>query len=111
MGYLASGKKLGFVILVVYTLKGFLPHFSNTVHPTITQIKNYVKTHLPNSERAKLDMFESRIRIFANSRFIVSQLYEARQSMCLPKMDNILEKWGRELVTPTCLGKEPRKYS
>lgn len=61
------------------------------------QIRDYVRTHLPNFENAVADKLESFIKLFANSRYIISQLYDTLQSMCLPKMDKIKEEWEKEI--------------
>lgn len=53
------------------------------------QVRHFVKTHLPNFESAKPSTLENSIRIFANSRDIISQLYETLQNMGLPKMNGL----------------------
>lgn len=68
------------------------------------QIRNYVRTHLPNFEKASPDKIESLFNLFPNPRYIISQLYEILLNMCPPKMDRIKEEWEREfgaLIPPS----------
>lgn len=68
------------------------------------QIRNYVRTHLPNFEKASPDKMESLFNLFLNPRYIISQLYEILLNMCPPKMDRIKEEWEREfgaLIPPS----------
>ena len=71
------------------------------------QIRDYVKTHLPNFEKSNPDKLESVFNLFPNPHYIVSQLYETLQSMCLPKMDRIrVGKRDWSLDTSQCVGGE-----
>lgn len=63
------------------------------------QIRDYIRTHLPNFEKANPDNIESLFNVFPNPRHIISQLYGILLNMCLPGTDRIREEWEREIGT------------
>lgn len=63
------------------------------------QIRNYVKTHLPDFETVAPNALEISIKMFARSHSIISQLYGTLLSMSSPKTDALKDKWETELGT------------
>ncbi len=105
-GAFATWKQLGICIVGNLYIEGAFASFQQLQEKyrlpknqffRYLQIRDYIRTHLPNFEKANPDKIESLFNLFPNPRHIISQLYEILQNMCLPSMDRVKEEWEREI--------------